>query len=308
MHYRNSNCLTLKTILKAILIGVFGCLYTSLSAQKLLESKQSSHFTYIFKISDDEAKRIYSKRNVDIETDYFHTLIDSFATGNSYDKKLKPGHYLKTYSGKNIQKTEIATVQNFEVFLLNNYQDLIIQLYDLDGHLIRNADVKIKSRSIKYNDHLQAFLLKKSNKRGLLQVTYLGKTSYYYLDRNYNNSAFRRNSRKVLYGTPLKYVWTPVEFVVKLPVDAVKSISDGWSTGTIRRTEDFFVRTYNKVACLFDDSHCYQTKRTDYKGYLIFNKPKYRPGDTVKFKSFLVNKRGKPHDKPVSVFLYGNRQ
>lgn len=259
-------------------------------------------------ISDDEAKKIYSKRNVDIETDYFHTLIDSFATGNSYDKKLKPGHYLKTYSDKNIQKTEIATVQNFEVFLLNNYQDLIIQLYDLDGHLIRNADVKIKRRSMRYNDDIKAFLFRKSNEKGLLEVTYLGKTSYYYLDRNYNNSTFRRSSRKLLYGTPLKYVWTPVEFVVKLPVDAVKSISDGWSTGTIRRTENFFVRTYNKVACLFDDSHCYQTKSTDYKGYLVFNKPKYRSGDTVKFKSFLVNKRGKPHDKPVSVFLYGNRQ
>src|SRR5690554_5161138 len=172
MHYRNSNCLTLKTILKAILIGVFGCLYTSLSAQKLLESKQSSHFTYIFKISDDEAKRIYSKRNVDIETDYFHTLIDSFATGNSYDKKLKPGHYLKTYTDKDIQKTEIATVQNLEVFLLNNYHDLVIQLYDLDGNLISDADVNVKNRSLQYNDEIQAYSLRKSNKRGLLQVTH----------------------------------------------------------------------------------------------------------------------------------------
>lgn len=308
MHYSDSSCLTLKTILKFILIGVFGCFYTSLSAQKLLESRQSSHFTYIFKISDDEAKKIYSKRNVDIETDYFHTLIDSFATGENYDKKLKAGHYLKTYLEKNIQKTEIATVQNLDVFLLNNYQDLVIQLYDLDGNLISDAEVKIKNRPIKFDDDIQAFSLKKTNKRGLLQVTYLGKTSYYYLDRNYNNSAFRRNSRKVLYGTLLKYVWTPVEFVVKLPIDAVKSIADGWSQGTIRRTENFFVRIYNTIACLFDDSHCYQTNRTDYKGYLVFNKPKYKPGDTVKFKSFLVNKRGKPHDISVSIFLYGNRQ
>src|SRR5690606_25760746 len=35
---------------------------------------------------------------------------------------------------------------------------------------------------------------------------------------------------------------------------------------------------------------------------------KYKPGDTVKFKSFLVNQRGRPLDKPVSVFLYGNNQ
>lgn len=308
MHYSDSPRLTIKVILKFILIVATCCYYTSISAQKLLESRRNSAFTYIFNISEDEAKKIYSKKNVDIETEYFHTLIDSFATGDSYDKNLKPGHYLKTYLDKNIQKTEIATVQNLEVFLLNNYQDLVIQLYDLDGHLIRDADVKIKNKSIKFNDHIQSFSLKKTNKRGLLEITYLGKTSYYYLDRNYNNSAFRRNSRRVLYGTPLKYVWTPVEFVVNLPVDAVKSIADGWSQGTIRRTENFFVRIYHKIACLFDDYHCYYSKRKNYKGYLVFNKPKYKPGDTVKFKSFLVNKRGKPHDKPVSVSLYGNRQ
>lgn len=308
MLFSDSRCPTLKTITKFILIVVFGFFYTSLSAQKLLESRQSSPYTYIFKISDDEAKQIYSKRNVAIESDYFHTLIDSFATGDSYDKKLDPGHYLKAYTDKDIQKTEIATVQNLEVFLLNNYHDLVIQLYDLDGNLISDADVNVKNRSLQYNDEIQAYSLRKSNKRGLLQVTHLGKTSFYYLDRDYNNSAFRRNSRKVLYGIPLKYVWTPIEFVAKLPVDGVLSIAEGWSRGTIRRTENFFVRTYHQVACLFDDYHCYPSRGKNYQGYLVFNKPKYKPGDTVKFKSFLVNKRGKPLDTPVSILLSGNNK
>src|SRR5690554_3559268 len=140
MHYTHSSWYALKTITKLLLILVFGCFYTSLSAQKLLESRQSSHFTYIFKISDDEAKNIYSKRNVDIETDYFHTLIDSFATRDSYDKKLDPGHYIKAYTDKDILKTELDTVQNLEVFLLNIYHDLIIHLNELDGNLISDAD------------------------------------------------------------------------------------------------------------------------------------------------------------------------
>lgn len=307
MFYRHSSRFRRKTTMRIIFVVVFGFLYTSLSAQKLLESRKSSHFTYIFKISDEEAERIYAKKKVEIDTDFFHTLIDSFPTDQEYTKKLSHGHYLKTYSDRNIQKTEIATVQNLEVFLLNNHHDLVVQLYDLNGNIVRDAKVKINNKSLSFNDGIEAFFHRKSNKKGLLKITYEGKTAFYYLDRSRNNSAFRRNARKVLYGIPIKYVWTPVEFAVKLPVDAVKSISDGWSQGTIRRSENFFVRIYHRVACLFDDYHC-NLKTLNYKGYLVFNKPKFKPGDTVKFKSFIVNKRGKPYNKPISVFLYGNRQ
>lgn len=302
-----------KTIIKKIFVLVFCCLSIFSQAQNLLGSRQSSYYTYIFKISDKEAKEIYSSRKVQINDNYFHTVIDSFPTFNEFDGKLKPGHYLKAYSDKNIQKIEITTVQNFDIFLLSNYQDLVIQIYDLNGKIVNDAQVKVKNRSLKFNSELKAYFHRKSNKRGLLEVTHNGTTAFYYLDRNYNNSVFRRNSRKVLYGTPLRYVWTPIEFTAKLPVDAVKSISDGWSQGTIRRAENFFVRTYRKVACIFDNDnyYCgnyYRRTHNNNKGYLVFNKPKFKPNDTVKFKSFIVNKRGKPIDDLLTVYLQGNRE
>lgn len=136
-------------------------------------------------------------------------------------------------------------------------------------------------------------------------MSYEGYTTYYYLDRNYNNSRFKRTFRKALHGTPLKYIWIPVDFIFNLPVDGAKSISDGWSQGTIEQTQNFFVRLYNRVLCWFDDDYCY-SKNRGFKGYLVFNKPKYKPGDTVKFKSFIVNKRGKTYTKEVSVKLYAS--
>lgn len=300
-----------KAIMRVIFVIAFCCFTTLTHAQKLLESRQSSHYTYIFKITNKEAEKIYYAKQTQIDKSFFHSVIDSFPTGEQFEEKLVHGHYLKTYSDKNIQKIEITTVQNIDVFLLNNYQDLVIQLNDLNGEIVNSAKVKIKNRSIKYNDEIKAYSLRKSNRRGLLQVTYDGTTAFYYLDRNYNNSAFRRVSRKVLYGTPLRHVWTPIEFAAKVPIDAVKSISDGWSQGTIRRAERFFIRTYERVACIFDDYYCKNYKRRyydNYLGYLVFNKPKYKPNDTVKFKSFIANKRGKPIDKPLTVFLQGNQQ
>lgn len=300
-----------KTTMKIIFLVVFCSFNISLHAQRLLESTQTSHYTYIFKISDVEAEKIYSTKDVQIDNNYFHTVIDSFPTGQNFEKKLNPGHYLRTYSKKNIQKVEITSVQNLEVFLLNNYQDLVIQLYDLNGNLINNAEVEVKNRSIKFNNEIEAYYQRKSNKRGLLKVTYDGMTAYYYLDRKYNNSVFKRNSREVLYGTPLRYVWTPIEFAVKLPVDAVKSISYGRAHETIWKIKRFSVRAYEKVACIFDDYYCdnyYKSSKENHLGYIVFNKPKFKPGDTVKFKSFIVNKRGRPLDKSLKVFLQGNRQ
>jgi hypothetical protein len=41
-----------------------------------------------------------------------------------------------------------------------------------------------------------------------------------------------------------------------------------------------------------------------YKGYVVTNKPKYLPGDTVKYKAYLLNaKTNKPIDEPIAVTL-----
>lgn len=296
--------LNVKFIFTTLLIIIINSFFNSVQAQNLLSSRKSSHYTYVFKISDEEAKDIYASQKITLDAPFFHTLIDSFPTGETLTKKLTTGHYLNTYSDKNHQKAEITTVQNLQVFILNNYRDLVIQLYDLEGNIISDAEVKVKNKKLHFDESIQAFILKKTNKKGLLSIHYQSHTGYYYLQRQYNNSAFRRSSNFIMHKTPLQYAWKPVEFVVHIPIDGVKSISDGWSQGTIRQTELFFVRQYQQIVCLFDKSYCNQ-KPKYYEGYLVFNKPKFRPGDTVKFKSFIVNKNGKPYKKPVEVRLVG---
>jgi uncharacterized protein YfaS (alpha-2-macroglobulin family) len=63
---------------------------------------------------------------------------------------------------------------------------------------------------------------------------------------------------------------------------------------------------------MFDDYYCdYYTNnkfRNKHTGYFVFNKPKYLPGDTVKFKAYLITKKGKPIDKNVHVILQNNRK
>ncbi len=282
------------------------------NGQKLIRSRQTSYYTYIYKITDKEAKKIYKNDFRKVDESFFHTLTASFPTDSQHIPALPPGHYLKTYAEKNKQKFSITTIQNFDVFILNNNTDLCIQIYDLKGNIIRNADVSVRMKTLHFNIKTQSYIDKKSNQKGLLKVSYNGFTTYYNLSRQYNNSFVKRGIRKAVYGTPVKYVWIPVNFIIYLPVDGVKSVIRGWPQGTINRTKNFFVKSFRKVACMFDDYYCgyYTTDkfRRNHTGYIVFNKPKYLPGDTVKFKAFLVTKKGRSVDKQVKVILQTARK
>ncbi|MEN8202768.1 MAG: carboxypeptidase-like regulatory domain-containing protein [Bacteroidota bacterium] len=276
-------------------------------AQDLIKSRQTSYYTYIFRLDDKEARTIYKKNIWQVDETCFHTMVDSFPTDSIFINNLPAGHYLKVHSEGNKLKFDITSVQDFDVMIAKNNTDLALQVYGPEGKLVPDADLRIGWKNIRFDKKSQSYLDRKSNRKGFLRVTYRGFTAYYDLSRQYNNSALKRTTRKLVYGTPVKYIWMPVRYVIYLPIDGVKSIARGWPQGTIQRTGRFFEKSFYKIACLFDDYYCdyygsyeFQNK---HKGYLVFNKPKYKPGDTVKIKAFIVNQKGRPVKSPVDVFL-----
>jgi len=119
--------------------------------QKLIESQQTSHYTYIYKLTDAEAKTIYTSKIWEVNPAFFHTLVDSFSTDNEYDKRLPQGHYIKTFAEKNEQKIAVTTVQDFNVYILNNNTDLRVQVYDLEGKIIPDAQLKVKRKRLRFD-------------------------------------------------------------------------------------------------------------------------------------------------------------
>jgi TonB-dependent SusC/RagA subfamily outer membrane receptor len=258
-------------------------------------------------LTDKEARKIYKKDLWKVDETFFHTLVDSIPTDSSnyYDRELSKGHYLKAYTEKNNLKLSITTVPGFDVKIINNNTDLNIQVYDSAGQIIKNAKLTLRGKNLRFDRKTQSYRDKKSNYQGLLKVTYQGFSAYYDLDREHKNSQFKRTSGKLLYSVPVKYVWIPVRFVVFIPIDGFRSLIHWTTTGSIYHIRHFFETSYRKVACLFDDYYCDDGYKftDDHSGYLVFNKPKYMPGDTVKFKAFIVNKKGRPIDEDVEVLI-----
>ncbi|MBD0401600.1 carboxypeptidase-like regulatory domain-containing protein [Flammeovirga sp. EKP202] len=268
-----------------------GLISTTMFAQGLLKSPQSSYYTYVYQITNQEAEQIFKKGIQTIDDSFYHSLVDSVAEDlQSQKTKYPTGHYLLTKAEKGFQHVELYSQEAIDVFVLNNDKDLVVQVYDLEGNSIENATVKVNQVKLRFDAERHSYVDQKSNKDGLLKVTYGEYTSFIDLSKRHNNSAFKRSYKKVVYSFPLKYIYLPIQYIVYLPIDGVKSIKNQYPTGTIYQTKNIFKKKSR-----------YQS---DYKGYFVFSKPKYKPYEKVKFKTYIVHKKtGKPYHKPLTVVV-----
>jgi len=282
---------------RAMLMALLVLQVFSVQGQDLLKSRTSSYYTYIFRLTNEEAARIYKADLWIIDSSFFHTVVDSFPTDSQYQALLPPGHYLKTLADKDRQRIWINTVHDFSAYILNNETDLCIQVVDLYGNIIPNARVSVGGKLLEFKKDLQYYVDRKSNRNGLVTIEYNGQQVMYTLERQLNNPLFRRAYRKVAFRSPLKYVWRPVRYVVRLPVDGVKSIKRGYPAGVIYQSKYYFRRFKQKF-------NKYDRPDKQYRGYLVFNQPVFRQADTVRFKAFIVNRKGKPLNQKVMIALH----
>ena len=275
--------------------------------QDLLKSPQSAPHFYLFQLDNEQAKTLYTAELPEFDLQYLNHFVDSFLLHQDTIPELKQGHYLKVEIVDNQLVYELQTYQPFLGHALNNTQDLCLQILDLKGKPISDASVKIKNRRIPYDEKSQAYRLKKSNRQGLLTVSYQDVDYYYEVDRRHNRSFFNRLGKGyVQYGVQ-KYIYRPIKFIVAAPIEGVQSIIQGRPTPRMYKTGRFFEKMYARVACLFDDYYCeddYYDKPSKYTGYFVTNQPIYRPGDTLFWKAFVVHaKSGKPLKKQVDVYI-----
>jgi len=221
---------------------------------------------------------------------YFHSVVDSFPLYSAYSGKLAPGHYIKASVKENTLEASVTTVLNVNVQIINNNTDLCVRVYDQRGDVVNDASVKAGGRSLKYDSQIMGYLLEKTSAKGILEVKYNGTVSSFDLTRTYHYSCLRRFESVFLFGTPLKYIWVPVKFAASAPYIAIRDLvrGDSWSIGNDLRY------SWQRNG-LFTKSYGNNLK----KGYFVFNKPVYMPGDTVRFKAFLVSSRGIPLKKEL---------
>ena len=81
-----------------------------------------------------------------------------------------------------------------------------------------------------------------------------------------------------------------------------------YQAGISSRTKTWRPAVLRKIRGLFERRHYYHNYFSNHskherkhRGYMLFSKPEYRPGDTLRFKAFVTSRKGKPINGPLLV-------
>ncbi|HTI58058.1 carboxypeptidase-like regulatory domain-containing protein [Mucilaginibacter sp.] len=225
--------------------------------QKLLTpSRQSSYYTFIYRLEPDEVMRFYGRADELLPEKMMHTLVDSFKTDERWRNYLPPGNYLKVYAEKNVLQYKLIENHTADLKLMHNTGDISFSLVNRQGERISNAVVHIKHKLIAFDSKSGLYHAKSSKKVKLIRVDYQGVVNFFTVAEQHR---YRRNW--------LKAKWYGIKQL-------------------FRHKNNY---SYNRYPNNYSDY---------YTGFMIFNKAIYRPGDTVKFKAFILDKKSK---KPITV-------
>jgi hypothetical protein len=254
----------------------------STSAQDLVESRRSSYYTFIYKINNGQAKILY--RDIwEMDTTLLQNLFDFYPTDSTYRKDLPVGHFVfvKTVNGR--LNCELRSVNNLKMNLLNNHRDLVMVFNDLRGKELQDVKVAVRSKQIPFQESIKAYRLGKSNKRGIVSVEHQGHISFFEIERRFNNTFLVRTSKKISQTFPVNHIISPLFYIkgtVQRIVNGDRLVAPG---------------IYHRIARIF--------KPKPRSGYIVLNKPKFKPYDTLRLKGIVTTKKGKPAGNAVEIYL-----
>lgn len=259
----------MKHLLRSVLLLI--CATTSLFAQKkLTNSRTAGSYTYIYRLTDKEAFSLASETNQVLNDGFLHTLVDSFynVKNSNYLKKLPYGNYVQVNPVKNELFYKLIPENNVNLQFINNRKDFQFVITDLMGNVVKDAQVKLgKRKTIKYNDKAGLYTGKAAKKLMVITVRHEGVSNYF---------TYKEVGSYRPYTSPQKKA-NNKRLAKLIPVPQ----ADGTVELKKKRMEP------------------------KYTGYMVFNKPMYKPLDTVKFKAYLVTAKGEAlKDKPLRVELY----
>ncbi len=282
-----------------------------LFGQDLLNSSKSSKNTYVYKLTNKEAKQIFIDVNEKMKLDWIsllHTPIDSFPKNIESQVDLPVGHYLLVNFDNYSQNIRTKSVSNVVVYAVNNFTDLSIMVSDVKGEIVSDAKVKINGKTLKYDKKTKTYIDKKSNQEGVLTVEFNQHVNFFNLERKRDNPRFSQFSYYAYSRIPDYKILKPLKSIVRIPFDVYITKEYGETCGTLQ----ILKHKRLQLACFFNKSKCErlidfedtELNYTEYYGYMATNKPLYKIGDTVKVKAFISRLNGHQKTETLKAVLY----
>jgi len=295
-------------------VALFCCVHLSAQQQSgYIPAK--SPITLVYKITDAEAGILYRGKQKSLNEKMLHHCVDTLrGIADTLSKGYPDGHYLLVNARANNLYFRLVSIVPFEHRMLNNQRDMALALFDRKtGQAITDARVKVGAKRLRFDAKTQSYRRTKTDKQGILSIEADGMTAYYTVSRAYNLNAWKRTKNALWNAPVVKYVSRPVIFVTNIPMDTYKSIRYRRPMGSIYGIKKPFSDVFESIS--WGEPEGWVKKmanmfnRYDYNdGFMVFSKPKYRPGDTIRFKAYVAYGNGKPAKDPLDVFIQTDKR
>lgn len=119
------------------------------------------HVGFVFRISNKEAGRLLTKAPSDSALyRMLHTLVDTFDVVRGWRRKPDRGHFIVARIVENELRGEYVGILPYEVYLLNEYDVLSLQVVDRLGNVRTDARVKVKNQGITADPDTRTFRMR----------------------------------------------------------------------------------------------------------------------------------------------------
>lgn len=211
-------------------------------------------------------------------------------------KALPSGCYAVVQAIEENLELEVYCASSLSVYTRYYAKGLRLVVYDTLGVPVEDAQVWLDDKRLHFDKRSGTYILRKCHKGGLLRVEAKGELCLLELDETLNASySFGKRHRRyvaqrLLGGRLYNKLRMWQEIAKNAPFalfseDHRGELEQLWTQKTERRAT-------RKALC----------------GYVVLNQPRYLPGDTLKAKAYVANRKGRPRKRPLRFLIEGQGQ
>lgn len=262
-----------------LFISLFLCLDdTAFSQQNWQAIRRKGYETLVYRIPADTAEKYLKKGIREIDHYLQQEPVLRFHADSVHYSKIPTGNYLILSVADSMINARYYCKTPTLSYIINNEVQPQLLLRDEAGTVFSNANVEVNGKPAKFNPASSTYLIADKKPQGaFIRIELPGDTSFVEVEmesENYKTVREQRMARFRATKTGKIITWLP------------------------DRMKRWFAPNKKK-----------RSKNIPHgKGYVIFNKPKYYPSDTIRFKAYLVDRKDRQFKKELETWLvYTNK-
>ena len=248
----------------------------------LSQSLRDSEYTHVYRLTNEQLAKLIKHDFEKLDESFLNDFVIAIPNYNQETETitLPSGNYVyvSARNGNISYSVQQKTTVQPLVAMPNGKLEILLKDTET-GKTVTNAQVYVKNKQLPFDSKTLLYSGGKRIGKKLICVHYKGIDNYFFLEKedaahyNYRKpTIWQRHFNMRNWGNRFRWrVLYPIQEFLE---------------------EDKYDRNYRKYE-KFPEKHT---------GYMVFDKPKYRPNDTVNVKAWITNKKGKPiNDKKLLV-------